>query len=86
MSICKSGLFKFYGINKRFFSTTRHLYIEPTSYSALAFASKSTLGLPVSLLAPFLTLLGLGYVLYNLTVDSIPYTEDLSHIGRSTYI
>ena len=85
MSICKSG--QLCGINKRFFSTTRHLYIDPASYSALAFASKSTLGLPVSLLAPFLALLGLGYVVYNVTLHSIPYTEnDFWHIDRSTYI
>ena len=50
--------FKFCMAQKRYFTCTRQLCIEPASYSALAFASKSTVGLSLGLLAPFLTILG----------------------------
>lgn len=79
--------FKFCRAQKRYFTSTRQLGIEPTTYSVLAFSSKSTLGLPVSLLAPFFTLLGFGYVLYNLTINTNPSTDELVEIiDRSTYL
>ena len=78
---------KFCRIQKRYLSSTRQLCIEPASYSALAFASKSTVGLPVGLLAPFLTILGLGYVLYNVTTDSVLSTGNTTEIiERSLYL
>lgn len=56
------------------------MYIEPASYSVLAFSSKTAVGLPVGLFAPFFTLLGLGYVLYNLTTDSVASTGSLIEV------
>lgn len=79
--------FKFCRDQRRYFTSTKQLCIEPASYSALAFASKSTVGLPVGLLAPFLTILGLGYVLYNVTTDSVLSTGNTREVvERSLYL